>query len=38
MLKYMAGIITGTAITIIGWNAALIGIVKLVKQIIDGIK
>ena len=38
MLKYIAGIITGTTITIIGWNTALTGIVKLVKQIIEGIK
>jgi len=38
MLKYIAGIITGTTITIIGWDIALLAVVKLVMQIIDGIK
>jgi len=34
MLKFIAGIITGTAITIVGWQSAAMAVVKLVKQII----
>jgi len=34
MLKYMAGIITGTALTIIGWQRAVVAIVTLVRTIL----
>jgi len=33
MLKYIAGVITGTALTIIGWQKIIIAIVTLVKAI-----
>jgi len=34
MLKYIAGVITGTALTIIGWQKVIIAIVILVKAVI----
>lgn len=38
MSKYIAGIITGTAITIIGWQIAIRAIIDLIKQVIEVIE
>ena len=37
MLKYIAGVITGTALTIIGWNKVIVTIIVLAKRIITEI-
>jgi len=37
MLKYIAGVITGTALTIIGWNKVITTIIVLVKTIVSEI-
>jgi hypothetical protein len=38
MLKYIAGIITGTTITIIGWQITGLAIINFIKQIVEQIK
>ena len=35
MFRFIAGIITGTAITIIGWQSAIMAVIGLVKKIIE---
>jgi len=37
MTKFIAGLITGTAITVIGWQTAIMAVVNLVKQVIETI-
>ena len=37
MFKFIAGLIIGTAITIIGWQVAAMAIIDLVKLIIERI-
>jgi len=35
MLKYIAGLITGTALTIIGWQKVIVTIITLIKTIMS---
>lgn len=38
MFKFIAGLITGITITVIGWQTAAMAIIDLVKQIVERIK
>lgn len=34
MLKYIVGMITGTALTIIGWQKVIVAIIMLIKSVL----
>lgn len=33
-MKFIAGIITGTAVTMVGWRTSMIAVVELIREII----
>lgn len=38
MLKFIAGLITGTAITVIGWQRAILAVVQLGQEIYANVR